>query len=176
MLLGVKKAKRSHQSPKTEFGAQNQYGHVIYPSIGNFTWSKKKYTFGGQKGEIKPSKPWGPKSIWSCDISIDREFYMEQGKIYLWGSKKRKQGFRAQKRNLGPKKSKISFRAKKIKTSRHFKKCMLKKFLSGSKEKNKLEILDNWSILKEKNKNVYKFSIAIMKLNFLVFILIMFHV
>jgi hypothetical protein len=25
----------SLQSPKTEFGAQNQYGRVIYPSIGN---------------------------------------------------------------------------------------------------------------------------------------------
>jgi hypothetical protein len=36
----------------------------------------------------------------------------------------------------------------------------------GSKEKNKLEC---WSILKEKNKIVSKFSIAIMKLNFLVF-------
>jgi hypothetical protein len=81
MLLGVKKAKIGPQSPKTEFGAQNQYGRVIYPSIGNFTWSKKKYTFGGQKGENRPREPkngiWGPKSIWSCDISIDREFYME---------------------------------------------------------------------------------------------------
>jgi hypothetical protein len=38
-------------SPKTEFGAQNQYDRVIYPSIGNFTWSKKNYTFGGQKGK-----------------------------------------------------------------------------------------------------------------------------
>jgi hypothetical protein len=43
---------------------------------------------------------------------------------------------------------------------------MLKKFLLDSKEKNKLEILDNWSILKEKYKNIFKFSIAIMKLNF----------
>jgi hypothetical protein len=45
-----------------------------------------------------------------------------------------------------------------------------KKVFLDSKEKNKLEILENWSILKEKNKNVFKFSIAIMKLNFLVFI------
>jgi hypothetical protein len=29
--LGVKKAKISFKSPKTEFGAQNQYGRVIYP-------------------------------------------------------------------------------------------------------------------------------------------------
>jgi hypothetical protein len=81
ILLGVKKAKIDPQSPKTEFGAQNLYGRVIYPSIENFTWNKKKYTFGGQKGENRPAEPtngiWGPKSIWSCDISIDREFYME---------------------------------------------------------------------------------------------------
>jgi hypothetical protein len=55
--LGVKKAKRGPLSPKTEFGAQNQYGRVIYPSIEKFTWSKKKYTFVGQKGENKPSEP-----------------------------------------------------------------------------------------------------------------------
>jgi hypothetical protein len=94
VLLGVKKAKISFQSPKAEFGAQNQYGRVIYPSIGNFTWSKKKCSFGGQKGENKLSEPkneiWGPKSVWSCDISIDWEFYMEQEKIYFWGSKRRK--------------------------------------------------------------------------------------
>jgi hypothetical protein len=114
ILLGFKKANIGLQSPKTEFGAQNQYGRVIYPSIGNFTWSKKKYTFGGQKvknrpqnqyGRViypsignftwskkkytfggqkvknRPPEPkngiWGPKSIWLCDISIDREFYME---------------------------------------------------------------------------------------------------
>jgi hypothetical protein len=45
-----------------------------------------------------------------------------------------------------------------------------KKVLSDSKEKNKLEIIDNWSILKEKNKIGFKFSIGIMKLKFLVFI------
>jgi hypothetical protein len=54
---GVKKAKIGPQSPKTEFGAQNQYGRVIYPSIGNFTWCNKKYTFGGQKGKNKVSEP-----------------------------------------------------------------------------------------------------------------------
>jgi hypothetical protein len=92
--LGVKKAKIGLQSPKTEFGAQNQYGSVIYTSIGNFTWSKKKYTFGGQKGENRPLEPkngiWGLKSVWSCDISIDQEVYMEQEKICFWSSKRRK--------------------------------------------------------------------------------------
>jgi hypothetical protein len=51
LLLGVKKAKIGSQSPKTEFGAQNQYIRVIYPSIGNITCSKKKHTLRGQKGE-----------------------------------------------------------------------------------------------------------------------------
>jgi ribosomal protein S24E len=49
MLLGVKKTQIGPQSLKTEFGAQNQYGRVIYPSKGNFTWSKKKHTFGKNK-------------------------------------------------------------------------------------------------------------------------------
>jgi hypothetical protein len=59
ILLGVQKAKISLPSPKTEFGAQNQYARVIYPStsIENFTCSKKKYTFGGQIGKNKPSEP-----------------------------------------------------------------------------------------------------------------------
>jgi hypothetical protein len=60
---------------------------VIYPSKGNFTWNKKKYSFGGQKGENKPSEPrnriWGSKSIWSC-ISIDREIYIYMKKIHAY--------------------------------------------------------------------------------------------
>jgi hypothetical protein len=54
--LRVKKVKISLQSPKTEFGAQKQYGRV-YSSIGNIKWSKEKYIFGGQKGENKASGP-----------------------------------------------------------------------------------------------------------------------
>jgi hypothetical protein len=42
-----------YQSPKIKYWAQNQYDRVIHPSIENFTWSKKKYTFRGQKGENK---------------------------------------------------------------------------------------------------------------------------
>jgi hypothetical protein len=57
ILLRGNKAKIGPQSPKTKFGAQNQYGRVTYPSIGNYTWSKKKYTFGGQKRKNKPSEP-----------------------------------------------------------------------------------------------------------------------
>jgi hypothetical protein len=57
--------------------------------------SMKKYTFGGQKGKNRPSEPkngiWGPKSVWSCDIyniSIDRDFYIEQEKIFFRGSER----------------------------------------------------------------------------------------
>jgi hypothetical protein len=55
--IGVKNAKTSLQSPKTEFGLHNQYGHVTYPSIGNFIWMRKTCTVGSQKGENKPSEP-----------------------------------------------------------------------------------------------------------------------
>jgi hypothetical protein len=56
---------------------------------------------------------------------------------------KRKKVLRVQKRKLGPKKSKVIFHAKKIKTSRHFKKCTLKKFCrTQRKKKNKLAILE----------------------------------
>jgi hypothetical protein len=37
---------------------------VIHPSFGNFTWSKKNHTFGGQKGELSlqsPKTEYGPK-------------------------------------------------------------------------------------------------------------------
>jgi hypothetical protein len=43
-----------------------------------------------------------------------------------------------------------------------------KKVLSDSKEKNKLE--RKLADFKRKNKNVVKFSIAIMKINFMVFV------
>jgi hypothetical protein len=81
----------SLQNPKTEFWTQNQYGRVIYHVKGSFTYSKKKYTLGGQKGENKTSVPkygiWGPKSVWSCDIYIDRELYMQQENIRYVGRK-----------------------------------------------------------------------------------------
>jgi hypothetical protein len=96
ILLGVKKLKISLQSQNPEFGAQNQYDRVLYPSIGNFTCSKKKYTIQGRKSENKLPEPI--------------------------------------KQNLGPKTSKINPRTKNIKTSRHFKKCMLKKFCPAQKK------------------------------------------
>jgi hypothetical protein len=37
------------------------------------------------------------KTVWSCDISIVRELYMEQEKTYIRGSKNRKLNVRAKK-------------------------------------------------------------------------------
>jgi hypothetical protein len=53
----------------------------------------KNIIFGGQKDENEPSEPkngiWAQKLklVWSCDISIDRKFYMEQEKIHFRGQK-----------------------------------------------------------------------------------------
>jgi hypothetical protein len=44
-----------------------------------------------------------------------------------------------------------------IKHKQAFQKMHTKKVYVGLKEKNKLEILENWSILKEKNKIVFNF-------------------
>jgi hypothetical protein len=48
---------------------------------------KKKYTFGGQKGENRPPELkngiWSPKSVWSCDMSIDQEFNIDEENIYF---------------------------------------------------------------------------------------------
>jgi hypothetical protein len=66
---------------------------------------KKKYTFGGQKAKNKPSEPkngnWGPKSVWSCDLSIDWKFYMEQEKN-TFGVKKVKISLQSPKTEFGP--------------------------------------------------------------------------
>jgi hypothetical protein len=78
---------------------------VIYPSIGNFTWSKKKYTFGGQKGENRLPQPkngfWGPKSIWSCDISHRSGILHKAKKFILLGDKKTKIGPQSPKTEFG---------------------------------------------------------------------------
>jgi hypothetical protein len=63
---------------------------VIYRSIRNFMQIKKKYSFRGQKGKISPEPKngiWTPKSVWSCDISIDQKFYLDEEKLYFQGSK-----------------------------------------------------------------------------------------
>jgi hypothetical protein len=52
---------------------------------------KNIYTFRGRKCESEPAEPkngiWGLKLVWSCDISIDREFNMEHEKYTLEGQK-----------------------------------------------------------------------------------------
>jgi hypothetical protein len=60
---GSKRQKKGPQSPKTEFGAQNQYGRVKHPSNGNFACSKKKL-WGVKKAKISlqsPKTEFGPK-------------------------------------------------------------------------------------------------------------------
>jgi hypothetical protein len=68
ILLKVKKAKISLQGHKTEFGTQNQYDRVAYPSFGNFIRSKKNYTFKGKKSENKPSDFFLTFRITTCKI------------------------------------------------------------------------------------------------------------
>jgi hypothetical protein len=49
--FGGQKGKNKPLDPKNGIWGPKSYGRVIYPSIWNFVWSKKKFTFGGQKGE-----------------------------------------------------------------------------------------------------------------------------
>jgi hypothetical protein len=56
-ILYIWRKRISLQSPKTEFGLYNHYGHVIYPSLRNFLWKTQNCTVGGQKSENKPSEP-----------------------------------------------------------------------------------------------------------------------
>jgi hypothetical protein len=151
--------KISPLSPKINFRLQNQYGieqtKIINEAMKYVLWKEKWWK---KRSELKNGiLAW--KSEWSCDTS-DRKFYMEQEKIFYWGTKSEN-------------KSKINFRTLMIKSSWHFKKYTLKKF-SSNKEKNKLAILHFNRSEKKKNKNVFKLSMFITKLNFL--LSIMFHV
>jgi hypothetical protein len=101
---GLKGENEPSESPETEFGAQNQYGRVIYPSIGNFTWTMKNVLLGTKRQIKRPPELkngiWGPKSVWSCDISIERKFCMQQ-KNKLWGVKKAKISIQSLKTEFG---------------------------------------------------------------------------
>jgi hypothetical protein len=57
IILGTKKVKISLQSPRSDFGLQNQYDRETYPSIRNFTWSKKSILLEVKNGETKPVEP-----------------------------------------------------------------------------------------------------------------------
>jgi hypothetical protein len=60
---------------------------VIYPSIRNLIKMKKISTLRGRKCENETAEPkngvWGPTSVWSCDISIDQEFNIDEENIYF---------------------------------------------------------------------------------------------
>jgi hypothetical protein len=43
-------------SKRRKLAFRAQYFRVIDPTIGNFTWSKKKYNVKGQKGKNRPQK------------------------------------------------------------------------------------------------------------------------
>jgi hypothetical protein len=61
---GQKGKKKGPQSPKTEFGAQNQYVRVKHPSNGNYACSKKNKLWGVKKAKISlqsPKTEFGPK-------------------------------------------------------------------------------------------------------------------
>jgi hypothetical protein len=48
---------------------------------------KRIYTFRGPKGKNWPTELkkgiWVPKLVWSCDISIDQEFNIDEENIYF---------------------------------------------------------------------------------------------
>jgi hypothetical protein len=59
---------------------------MTHQSVGQkFGIKEEINTLRCQKGENNPSelKNWAPKSVWSCDISIDQIEI-----IYFWGSKR----------------------------------------------------------------------------------------
>jgi hypothetical protein len=84
--------------PKSKFGAQNQYGRVIYPSIGIFTW-RKYILLGVKKAQI------GPQSSiteFGAQNQYGRVIYLSIGN-FKWSKKK----------YLGVKKAKIRFQSPK---------------------------------------------------------------
>jgi hypothetical protein len=94
------------QSPKTEFDFQNQHGRVIYLSLENFTWSKKKYYFVAQNDGKSPQSPkteFGPQiSMIEWHINCSGILHGVRKNAHL-GIKNVKAYFRAQKQNLGSK-------------------------------------------------------------------------
>jgi hypothetical protein len=66
---------------------KNEIDHVTNQSIGNFIQMKKIYTFRGRKGKNRPPEPkngiWGQKPVWTCDISIDQEFNIDEENVYF---------------------------------------------------------------------------------------------
>jgi hypothetical protein len=93
VFLGQKNLESAGSLGWAQWGSKMKKGHVTHQSIAICTQMKKICSFRGQNGKNRLPEPkdgiWGPKSLWSCDISIVREFNMEQEKRYFWGLKKR---------------------------------------------------------------------------------------
>jgi hypothetical protein len=76
---------------------------VIYPSIGNFTWSKKKYTFGGQNkiGLESPKTEFGAKNQYGRLIYHRSDILYGVRKIILLRVEKVKISLKSPKREFG---------------------------------------------------------------------------
>jgi hypothetical protein len=110
---------------------------VIYPSFENFTWSNKKYYFGCQKDGKKTF--WGPKSI---DSKKKYTFGDQKGENKPWEpnmklrpQKTTNKFSRKKGKNKHFKKMHAECKSKQVSIS---KKSALKKFSSNSKEENKI--------------------------------------
>jgi hypothetical protein len=80
----------SPESPKTEFGAQNQYGHVIYPS-GILHGARKYMLLGVKKVKLGPQSPeteFVLQNRYCCVISPSIRSIIRSKKIYTFGDQK----------------------------------------------------------------------------------------
>jgi hypothetical protein len=70
-----------------------------------YKWRKRSHQT--LKGKKKPSEPknviWAPKSVWPCDIFIDRKFCIHKKTYNLTGQQGKNKQSEPKKRNLGPK-------------------------------------------------------------------------
>jgi hypothetical protein len=117
---------------------------VIYPSFGNFIWSKKKHTFGGKKAKRllqSSKKEFGAQNQYGRVIYPSIENFICGKKKYIFGDQNDKNK---------PSEPKNGTEAPKNQKHKGISKMHAKKVLLDSKEKNKLAILASWSILKVK--------------------------
>jgi hypothetical protein len=105
--LGVKKSQNRPPAPKNGVEVKNQYGCVIYSSFGNFTWSKKRYCFGGKKTEF------GAQNQYNRLIYPSIENFNSSKKIYTFRGKKAKISLQSPKMELRPQKIKNKFPLKR---------------------------------------------------------------
>jgi hypothetical protein len=75
---------------KTEFGAQNQIGRLIYPSIGNFTWRINIF-LGVKKFKIGPraqKRKFGAQNLYGRVIYPSIGNFTRGKKKYTFGGQK----------------------------------------------------------------------------------------